>query len=222
MVISIQNQFSLNPMFYQVCQIGQVKRNLRTEVDVIEQDITKMLQNTRYCVMKKEGKTIDIEKEYTIKSESQEPHGKDCESCYDDEHETRTENYPQAGLKCFVPRPDKEIVKNCTQLDKKLIENIIQKVAAELLSRPGDERNVELREQNGVKMWNKGGINNKLNCDGPFSYFVSVRSEPENIWSFRSLSLTLLVVLIMFALLVSYQFVVVLHKRLYRKATAMF
>ena len=121
----------------------------------------------------KEGKTIDVEKEYTIKSESQEPHGRDDESCYDDEHETITENYPQlpqAGLKCFVPRSDKELVKNCTQLDKKLIENIVQSVATELLSRPGDERNVELSEKNGVKMWNKGGKKNKVNL--PFSYLV--------------------------------------------------
>ena len=63
---------------------------------------------------------------------------------------------PQAS-KYFVPRSNKEPVKNCTQLEKELLENIVQRVASELLSRSRDERVIHTREKDGIKVWNKGG-----------------------------------------------------------------
>lgn len=52
----------------------------------------------------------------------------------------------------FVPRCEKEPVKNCTQLDKKLLEKIIQKVATELLC-----RSTSTNQSGNVIVWNKGG-----------------------------------------------------------------
>lgn len=61
----------------------------------------------------------------------------------------------------FVPRSNIEPVKNCTKLDKQLLDEIVKKVATELLSRVAqEEATVESKADSDRvtnKYWNKGG-----------------------------------------------------------------
>jgi hypothetical protein len=133
----------------------------------IEDEISKMLDNARY------GKRNEITRnlnEYTTENQHQMPQSPNVLLSY--HHDNTRTDQSQASLchrhdntksdqsqasRQFVPRSNTEPVKNCTKLDKELLDKIVQKVATELLSRSG--RETDGRETN--KHWNKGGMFNE-------------------------------------------------------------
>ena len=75
-------------------------------------------------------------------------------------HHDGTEPERSHASRQFVPRCNTEPVKNCTKLDKQLLDKIVQKVATELLSRSTPEDGIMKLEGNETetnKYWNKGG-----------------------------------------------------------------
>ena len=148
----------------QVCQIGKKRRYGQEGQKSTEEEISRMLDNARY------GKQNEIR---NLNDHPTENQGQNQTVSPSHHHDNPRTDESKASLcestksekahvsKQFVPRSNTEPVKNCTKLDKQLLDEIVRKVATELLSRTTlEETTVDCKAESDQvvnKEWNKGG-----------------------------------------------------------------
>lgn len=150
-------------LYTQVCLIGKSRTYSAEKIKQITDDIAQMLLTSRYCGHDKD--TVHVSAQ-AVSDERSRPRSSSHEieislTNHRREEEEDNTRANQSSTRVFTPRRTEETVKNCTQVDKGILEEIIKTVAAELLSR-GEACNT-LSLNDGVhrhekkKTWNKGG-----------------------------------------------------------------
>ena len=152
------NYFLIHAIFVKVCQVGRNRSYPVEKQQSIEEEISSMLKNARY------GKQNNLRNFNDHSTEKLPQTYTNISSSY--HHGNTLTDFPQTSLnqsqalKQFVPRSNTEPVKNCTKLDKQLLDKIVQKVATVLLSKQTEGETIECQEGDGSmtsKVWNKGG-----------------------------------------------------------------
>ena len=158
------------PSTKRVCQIGRSQKYAKEKQNSIE-EISKMLDNARYkeqneirndcktTAKKCEGhvESTDLESLNAVSSyhhNNAQTGQSQASSCH---HHGSTKPEQPHVTKQFVPRSNTEPVRNCTKLGKGLLDEIVQKVAMELLSRPAKKQEIIEDEREANKHWRRGG-----------------------------------------------------------------
>ena len=148
----------------QVCQIGKKRRYGPEGQKSTEKEISRMLDNARYGKQNETRNLNDDPTEDQGQGQTVSPSHHHDNQRTDESQESLCESTKSEKAhvsKQFVPRSNTEPVKNCTKLDKQLLDEIVRKVATELLSRTTlKEATVDCKAESDQvvnKEWNKGG-----------------------------------------------------------------
>ena len=136
----------------QVCQIGR-NQNCPKQ-NSVEGEISKMLHNSRYKEQNDIGELESLNSLSSYHHDNTQTDQPQAPSYHD---ASTTPAQSSHVPRQFVPRSDTEPVRNCTKLARELLDEIVRKVAMELLSRPAQKQEMMEDEKEAGKRWRKGG-----------------------------------------------------------------
>ena len=159
------------PSTKRVCQIGRSQKCGKTKQSSVEEEISRLLDNARYkeqnelrndckttAKMREGQESTNLESLIAVPSyhhDSTQTNQSQPSSCH--HHGSTKPDQPHLPRQ-FVPRSNTEPVRNCTKLGKGLLDQIVNKVATELLSRPAEKQETIENERETNKHWRKGGF----------------------------------------------------------------